>query len=49
MGLEADGKFADGTKWAEPGDYDCRTRSWYKEAVEAGKPTLTTPYIDGIT
>ena len=49
MGLEADGKFADGSKWAEPGDYDCRTRSWYKEAVEAGKPTLTTPYIDGIT
>lgn len=24
MGLEADGKFADGTKWAEPADYDAR-------------------------
>ena len=49
MGLESTGKFADGTKWAEPADYDARKRGWYQEAVAADKPTLTTPYIDGIT
>ncbi|EFQ24697.1 methyl-accepting chemotaxis sensory transducer with Cache sensor [Aminomonas paucivorans DSM 12260] len=47
MGLERDGSFADGTGWKEPGDYDARRRSWYREAVEAGRPILTEPYVDG--
>ena len=51
MGHEATGKFSDGTGWKEPDDYDCRTRSWYKEAVAAGKGKIifTEPYVDGIT
>ena len=49
MALEATGKFADGTGWQEPADYDARTRSWYKEAVAAGKPIVTEPYVDAIT
>ena len=49
MGLEADGRLADGTNWQEPGDYDARSRSWYQEAVRAGKPVLTEPYLDGIS
>ena len=49
MGLEADGKLADGTGWAEPGDWDSRKRGWYGEALQAGKPVLTTPYLDAVS
>lgn len=49
MALESTGKFSDGTGWQEPADYDARTRSWYKEAVAAGKPIVTEPYVDAIT
>jgi methyl-accepting chemotaxis protein len=51
MGHEATGGFSDGTGWKEPADYDCRTRSWYKQAVAAEKGTVifTEPYVDAIT
>jgi methyl-accepting chemotaxis protein len=49
MGLESTGKFADGTGWQEPADYDCRKRSWYTDAVKAGKLIYTAPYVDAIT
>ena len=29
-----------------PADYDPRTRPWYKDALNAGKTTLTEPYTD---
>lgn len=29
-----------------PADYDPRSRPWYKDAVDAGKTTLTEPYMD---
>lgn len=29
-----------------PGDYDPRSRPWYKDAVEARETTLTEPYLD---
>ncbi|HXI86660.1 MAG TPA: cache domain-containing protein, partial [Parvularculaceae bacterium] len=29
-----------------PNDYDPRSRPWYKDAVDAGMPTLTEPYLD---
>ena len=49
MGLESDGRLADGTNWQEPEDYDARSRAWYQEAIRAGKVTLTEPYLDGIS
>ena len=49
MGLESDGRLADGTGWAEPGDWDSRKRSWYGEALQAGKPVLTSPYLDAVS
>lgn len=50
MGHEQDGRFSDGSGWKEPADYDCRARSWYREAVEKkGRIVLTAPYVDGIT
>ena len=48
-GFEADGWFADGTGWVPDKGYDARTRSWYKEAVAAKGPIVTSPYLDGIT
>lgn len=32
-----------------PAGYDPRTRPWYRDAVAAGKTTLTEPYIDAVT
>ncbi|MDH0748809.1 methyl-accepting chemotaxis protein [Pseudomonas sp. GD03842] len=32
-----------------PAGYDPRTRPWYKDAVSAGKTTLTEPYLDAVT
>jgi len=50
MGHESNGRFSDGGGWVEPEDYDCRTRSWYKEGVAAkGDIVMTSPYVDGIT
>ncbi len=28
-----------------PEDFDCTTRTWYKDAAEAGKTVLTKPYV----
>ena len=36
VGHETNGRLSDGLGWKEPGDYDARTRPWYKEAVAAG-------------
>ena len=49
MGLESDGRLADGTGWAEPGDWDSRKRSWYGEALQAGGLVLTSPYLDAVS
>ena len=40
------GRFVDGSGWKPPADYDPRQRPWYKEAIEAGKITITAPYFD---
>lgn len=37
-------KFSDST--GIPSDYDPTGRPWYKQAVEAGKPVVTPPYVD---
>ena len=51
MGIAASGRFADGTGWKEPADYDARNRAWFKDALAAGpgKVVYTAPYVDGIT
>lgn len=49
MGIASTGRFADGTGWKEPADYDAKVRSWYKEALAAGKVIYTAPYVDAIT
>ena len=51
MGIAASGRFADGTGWKEPADYDARNRAWFKDALAAGpgKVIYTAPYVDGIT
>ncbi len=46
---EAEGFFADGTGWSPPPEYDPRERSWYREAVAAGRTVLSSPYRDLIT
>jgi len=32
-----------------PEDYDPRSRPWYRDAIDAGRTTLTEPYIDAVT
>ena len=44
-----DGSIIDGAGWEPPFDYDTRVRPWYREAVNAGKTSFTTPYIDMVT
>ncbi|WP_300524141.1 HD domain-containing phosphohydrolase, partial [Aminiphilus sp.] len=46
---EAEGFFADGTGWSPSSEYDPRERSWYREAVAAGRTVLSSPYRDLIT
>jgi len=50
FGEEKDGRFvtADESTKLPPG-YDPRKRPWYKDAVQAGKATLTEPYVDAST
>lgn len=38
-----------GTAWIPPADYDCHTRDWYRQALEAGGLIFTTPYLDADT
>ncbi len=45
----ADGSIIDGAGWFPPEEYDTRVRPWYVEAVNAGKTSFTTPYIDMVT
>jgi HD-GYP domain-containing protein (c-di-GMP phosphodiesterase class II) len=45
MGFE-DGKFTDTSGESPPGGYDPRTRPWYKETAEKGRPIVTLPYAD---
>lgn len=45
----ADRRFIDGSGWVAPADYDPRTRSWYKQAIEAKGACYTDVYIDAIT
>lgn len=45
----ADRRFLDGTGWIPPQDYDPRTRTWYKQALEAQGAYYTDVYIDAIT
>ncbi|GAA0748359.1 methyl-accepting chemotaxis protein [Clostridium oceanicum] len=45
IGFE-DKKFISGNGWIPTKDYDCRDRSWYKEAIEKDKVIYSSPYID---
>ncbi|QVL36296.1 methyl-accepting chemotaxis protein [Aminirod propionatiphilus] len=51
FGYAATGKVAVGSRWAEPDDYDARSRPWYREAVAAGPGAVifTDPYFDPAT
>jgi PAS domain S-box-containing protein len=49
IGTEEDGNLIDGAGWEVPPWYDPRWRPWYKHAVEIGKISFTTPYIDLVT
>ncbi len=40
------GKIIDGANWSPPDTYDTRIRPWYLRAIEAGKTTVTKPYVD---
>jgi methyl-accepting chemotaxis protein len=46
---QGDGAFSLQPPDEMPAGYDPRTRPWYKDAVGAGKTTLTEPYIDAVT
>lgn len=43
------GEFIDGSGWVPPVGYDPRQRPWYKEAMEAGRITVTPPYFEFVT
>ena len=45
----ADKRFLDATGWVPPVDYDPRTRTWYKQALETKGAYYTDVYIDSIT
>lgn len=49
IGLEADGRFIDGTGWIPDAGWDPRTRGWYKQAMSASGVIFTDPYVDSIT
>jgi len=49
VGEEKDGRFTSSTQEEMPADYDPRKRPWYKDAISAGKATLTEPYVDAST
>jgi methyl-accepting chemotaxis protein len=41
-----DGKLLSGSGWIPPADFDSRTRSWYKGAMQVKKTIFTAPYVD---
>ncbi|HBB21065.1 MAG TPA: chemotaxis protein, partial [Pseudomonas sp.] len=45
----ADGEFIVYPRFELPAGYDPRQRPWYKDAVAAGRTTLTEPYQDAAT
>jgi len=49
VGDDKSGRFTSSTQEEMPADYDPRKRPWYKDAVTAGKATLTEPYVDAST
>ena len=49
LGLSSNGAIIDGKGWIAPADFDSRTRSWYKDAIAAGKLTYGEPYLDKVT
>ncbi|NDV13211.1 methyl-accepting chemotaxis protein [Crenobacter caeni] len=42
-----DGRVLFSDEWVPPADYQASTRDWFKAARAAGKPVVTTPYVDG--
>ncbi|WP_293765688.1 methyl-accepting chemotaxis protein [uncultured Aquitalea sp.] len=42
----ADGKSMFSDDWSAPADYKVTERDWYKQAMAAGKPVVTEPYVD---
>lgn len=44
-----EGKMVDGSGWTPPADYDPRTRTWYKSAIEQQKLIFSDPYLDLVT
>ncbi|MBB3182849.1 methyl-accepting chemotaxis protein [Halomonas fontilapidosi] len=45
----ADGDTVFSNGFEAPADFDPRERSWYRQAVEAGEPIVTQPYVDVAT
>ena len=43
------GEYIDGSGWVPPAGYDPRQRPWYREAMEAGRITVTPPYFELVT
>ncbi|NWK78210.1 methyl-accepting chemotaxis protein [Aquitalea sp. LB_tupeE] len=42
----ADGRSVFSDDWQAPADYKVTTRDWYQQALAAGKPVVTEPYVD---
>ncbi|MBA4708096.1 methyl-accepting chemotaxis protein [Aquitalea aquatica] len=42
----ADGHSLFSDDWTAPADYKVTERDWYKQAMAAGKPIVTEPYVD---
>ncbi len=40
------GRFADGTGWIPPSDFDPTTRPWYIQALEKKSVIFTSPFVD---
>lgn len=49
FGKAVDGTIVDGAGWIPAADFDSRTRSWYKDAIQTGKLHFGEPYQDGVT
>ena len=49
IGKESNGHLVDGAEWLGSRLYDPRLRPWYEHAVDTGKVSFTTPYIDLVT
>ena len=45
----SDKSFIDGSGWTPDKGYDCTTRGWYTDTVEAGDLNYVSPYFDLVT